>query len=205
MEPDNCWHCGTPREKSAFCRFCDHLQNPVPDYYEFFGLERKLSLDLADLRKRFYTMSRMVHPDRYMHAGPKERQYALEATAILNDAYRVLRDPVARVEYLLKERGLAGGAERAKDVPPELLEEVFELNMALEELRSGQEGVRQKLDEARRKFRALRESIDQELGALFAEYDRAPAPAIIAAIRGVLHRRRYADNLINQVESETAP
>ena len=63
----------------------------------------------------------------------------MENTAIINDGYRTLRDPVKRAEYLLTEEGFPIGEQRSKDVPPELLEEVFELNMALEEMRGGEE------------------------------------------------------------------
>src|SRR5262252_6729655 len=98
------------------------------NYYDFFGLEHRLNLDLRDLEQRFYSLSRQFHPDRYTLKSPAEQQYALEATAILNDAYRTLRDPLARSEYLLIENGFNVGEQGSKNVPPELLEEVFELN-----------------------------------------------------------------------------
>ena len=101
--------------------------------FEAFGLEPALSLDADDLKKRFYERSRQWHPDRFSRASAAEQEKALEMTAVLNDAFRTLRDPVARAEYFLKENGI----ELSKEAPPELLEEVFELNMALEELRDG--------------------------------------------------------------------
>ena len=91
MEPENCWHCGHAPESSLFCRYCNSLQRPKPDYYRFLGLERKLHLDPDDLQQRFYRLSRLLHPDRYLRRTATERQYSLEATAILNDAYRTLR------------------------------------------------------------------------------------------------------------------
>src|SRR5437899_1717779 len=113
--------------------------------------------------KRFYSLSRKFHPDLYTLKSPEEQQYALEATAILNDAYRTLRDPLTRAEYLLKENGFDIGEQGSKNVPPELLEEVFELNMALEELRGGDEEARTALAEAQKKFAGMRDDIDQEL------------------------------------------
>src|SRR3954462_14290203 len=100
------------------------------DYFQFFGIEPKLVLDTDALQKRFYELSRLLHPDRYSKKSPEEQQYSLDATALLNDAYRVLRDPLQRAEYVLKQAGFEIGEQRSKDVPPELLEEVFELNMA---------------------------------------------------------------------------
>jgi molecular chaperone HscB len=177
--------------------------NPVSsNYYDFFGLEHKLDLDLADLEKRFYALSRQYHPDRYTLKSREEQQYALDATAILNDAYRTLRDPLARAEYLLKENGFDIGEQGSKNVPPELLEEVFELNMALEELRGGDDSARAGLEEARKKFVDMREKIDAELQSRFAGYDRAPERSLLSEIRGLLNRRRYVRNLINEVERE---
>lgn len=202
MQPENCWHCGHSPEASLFCRFCNTLQRPVPDYYRFLGLERKLSLDPNDLQQRFYRMSRLLHPDRYHRRTPTERQYSLEATAILNDAYRVLRDPVARAEYVLKELGFQTGGERSKDVPPELLEEVFDLNMALEELREGDASVRPQLEEARKKFLDLQGEIDGRLEQLYLRYDATGDRAVLTEIRTILNRRRYIQNLVREVEKE---
>ena len=177
--------------------------NPLSsNYYDFFGLEHKLDLGLADLEKRFYALSRQYHPDRYTLKSREEQQYALDATAILNDAYRTLRDPLARAEYLLKENGFDIGEQGSKNVPPELLEEVFELNMAIEELRGGDDSARTGLEQARKKFAEMREKIDGELQSRFEGYDRAPDRSVLSEIRGLLNRRRYVRNLINEVERE---
>ncbi len=116
------------------------------------ALTRKLTLDNEALQKRFYELSRHWHPDRFSRKSAAEQAQALEATAILNDGYRTLRDPVKRAEYLLKEEGFPIGEQRSKDVPPELLEEVFELNMALEELKGGEESARPQLEAAKENF-----------------------------------------------------
>jgi molecular chaperone HscB len=128
------------------------------DYYEFFGIPRKLSVDQDDLQKRFYSLSREFHPDRYARKSLDEQQFALDATAILNDGYRVLRDPIRRAEYLLAQEGFDIGEQRSKDVPPELLEEVFELNMLLEETPG-----REELVEAHGKFQGMQRETDKEL------------------------------------------
>ena len=197
---DTCWQCGNAYDQSLFCKLCNALQRPTPDYYRFFGLPKRLAIDGRELQKRFYDMSRILHPDRFLRRAPTERQYSLEATAILNDAYRVLRDPVSRAEYVLTENGFDIGEQRSKDVPPELLEEVFELNMALEELRSGDSGARPQLEEARSRFLALRNAIDGELQQLFEKYDAGGDRAVLAQIRGILNRRNYIRNLVGEVE-----
>src|SRR5579875_1490972 len=143
------------------------------NFFEFFGIDRKLLLDPDVLQKRFYELSRNWHPDRFSRKSADEQAQALEATAVLNDGYRTLRDPVKRAEYLLTEEGFPIGEQRSKDVPPELLEEVFELNMALEELRGGDQSARPQLEAAKENFLGMRNEIDQQLLALFSKYDAA--------------------------------
>jgi molecular chaperone HscB len=180
------------------------------DYFEFFGLDRKLVIDLDALQKRFYDLSRQWHPDRFSRRPADEQDEALQATSVLNDGYRTLRDPVRRAEYLLTEEGFPIGEQRSRDVPPELLEEVFELNMLLEELRSGDESQRPQLNQARENFLDMRSGIDSELERLFSRYDEAPPESetskqVLQEIRGVLNRRRYIENLIRDVERALNP
>jgi len=166
-------------------------------FYEALGLGLALSLDADDLKKRFYDRSRQWHPDRFSRASSAEQEKALEMTAVLNDAFRTLRDPIARAEYFLKENGI----ELSKEAPPELLEEVFELNMALEELRDGDDSARPQLIEARDRFVAMRETIDGELSASALRYDASREKAVLDEIRATLNRRRYIRNLIKEVEN----
>jgi molecular chaperone HscB len=161
-------------------------------FYAAFDLEPTLALDAEDLKKRFYERSRLWHPDRFSRASVEEQEKALEMTAVLNDAFRTLRDPVARAEYFLKEKGI----ELSKEAPPELLEEVFELNMALEELRDGDDSARPQLLQARDRFLAMRDSIDDALAAAGAQSEPP-----LEEIRAMLNRRRYIRNLIRDVEN----
>jgi molecular chaperone HscB len=160
-------------------------------YYEALGLEPKLALDLDALRKRFYERSRESHPDLFGSS-------AEDRMAQLNDAFRTLRDPVTRAEYFLKENGI----ELSKDVPPELLEEVFELNMALEEMRGGDDSARPQLDSARERFEGMQLEIDTGLAALFVRHDAAGNRAALEEIAASLNRRRYISNLLRDVDKE---
>lgn len=175
------------------------------DYYAFFGMDRKLVVDLDELQKRFYQMSRLLHPDRFTRRPADEQQYSVDATAILNDGYRVLRDPLQRAEFVLKQEGFDVGEQRTKDVPPELLEEVFELNMALEEMRSGDDSARPQLEEARQRFVTMQDQIDATVNELFVNYDASQDRAVLGDIRGALNKRRYVRNLIRDVEKELTP
>src|SRR5208282_557929 len=145
----SCWSCGTMRAVH-FCSSCGKVQPPVPvDYFTFFGFPLKLNLDTAALEKEFYALSRRLHPDIFGQADARERAWSLEQSSMLNDAYRTLKDPIQRTEYLLRlegvelgeqskqatEKARATGQLKKQVVPADLLEEVFELNMHLEELR----------------------------------------------------------------------
>jgi len=133
-----------------FCQACGKVQPPAPvDYFTFFGLPRKLNVDVAALGRDFYELSRKLHPDLNARADSKEQEWILEQSSLLNDAYRTLKDPIKRTQYLLLLEGVeleeqskaatdqarATGETKKQIVPPDLLEEVFELNMQLEELR----------------------------------------------------------------------
>jgi molecular chaperone HscB len=166
------------------------------DYFQFLDIPRQLAIDGKDLEKRFYALSRQLHPDLFARKSAREQESALETSAILNDAYRTLKDPIERALYLLKLEGFEIAEQGTKDVPPELLEEVFELNMALEELRSGDEDARAQLQSARYRFESMRDQIDDAMQRQFAEWDASHDRAKLDQIRGQLNRRKYITNLI---------
>ncbi len=97
-----CWSCGDMRA-AQFCTSCGKVQPPTPvDYFTFFALPRKLNLDTAALEREFYVLSRKLHPDVYVGRDSQEQEWSLEQSSRLNDAYRTLKDPIRRTEYLLK-------------------------------------------------------------------------------------------------------
>lgn len=197
-----CWQCKKELEEALFCPECNALQSPTKNYFAFFRLPRHLSIDLEKLQAEFYELSRKLHPDKYSRKSEIERANSTAAAAVLNDAWRTLKNPITRAEYLLSQEGMEIGEQRSKDVPPELLEEVFELNMALEELREGDQSAKVGLAEAREKFQAMLSASDAELQKLFTKYDAQPASLALAEIRAVLNRRRYINNLIRDVDKE---
>src|ERR1019366_7798870 len=95
-----CGNCSAATGGAHFCPACGKIQ-PLPldtDYFAFFGLQRKLALDLPEFEQRFHALSWKLHPDNFMRASESERQLSLDRSSQLNDAYRTLRDPVARLE-----------------------------------------------------------------------------------------------------------
>jgi molecular chaperone HscB len=170
------------------------------DYYRVMGLEPRLQLDSNELQQIFYGRSRELHPDRFARASKEAQAAALEESSLLNDAYRTLREPAARAEYFLKAKGLDIAAQGTKNVPAELLEEVFELNMLLEELKEGGAGARPQVEQAREQFAGLLAKADAEMGTLFGNYDAAADDRALQELRQLLNRRRYITNLLRDID-----
>ena len=222
----SCWSCGTMRAEH-FCTACGKVQPPLPvDYFTFFGLPRKLEVNVPGLEKEFYALSRKLHPDLYSGADTREQEWSLEQSSQLNDAYRTLKDPIKRTEYLLRLEGVeleeqsktateqarSSGSLKKQVVPPDLLEEVFDLNMQLEELRAQkrlgeddpaliEEIGRQKL-ELEEKY----EGLFEELKGYWQKWDQAVDEGteedrlkIRDKMVDLLNRRSYIRNLVRDV------
>src|SRR5262245_41337945 len=129
------------------------------DYFEVFGLPKILDIDLTELEKTFHELSRKYHPDYFSAAPPAEKTQAVRMTALLNDAYRTLRHPIRRVEYLLS---LYGFKPDGSKVPKSLLLEVFEINEQLEGVKAGRASV-EEIDSLRAQIKEKRERFDEEL------------------------------------------
>src|ERR1700759_401673 len=110
-------------------------QGKSADHFSLFGSPRKLWIEMPGLEQKFLQLSWKLHPDNFVNASAEEQADSLKRSSALNDAYRVLRDPVARVEYLLEIEGARKEGQQKQQAPPELLEEHFELNESLDELR----------------------------------------------------------------------
>jgi molecular chaperone HscB len=214
-----------------FCASCGSVQPPAAiDHFTFFGLPRRLNLDLGKLEKEFYRLSRKLHPDVYARASARQQQWSLEKSSQLNDAYRALKDPIARTAYLLSlegvqleeqskaatDRARQTGEEKKQVVPPELLEEVFELNLQLQELRMSGEGERDPeilsaLRSAKQNFEARLQALQGELQKYWESWDALamtgrnlpPEDAARLKLRDqmvdLLNRRSYIRNLVRDV------
>jgi molecular chaperone HscB len=196
------------------------------DYFTFFSLPPKLHLDTSALEKAFYTLSRKLHPDRFASKPLAEQAAALAESSRLNDAYRTLKDPILRTQYLLTLEGIqleeqskaateaarTTGVEKKQVVPPELLEEVFELNMQLAEMRAANK-MGEDEPELRRDLMTAKDAFDEkmvetqaELEALWSQWDAAldagDRPAQLKArdaMVTVLNKRNYLRNLVRDV------
>jgi molecular chaperone HscB len=224
-----CRSCGAGAPVDEhFCPQCSRILalGRHGDYFAFLGLPRALTIDSADLERRFRELSRKFHPDYFYNASPTERLASLERSSYLNDAYRALKNPATRVEHLLAIEGMppvksedpsTGSGQVAAKVPAGLLEEVFALNEELDEIRESREsgaaaaGLRARLQAARTPIDAKRDAHEQQLQALAAQWDaqiESGSPetrrATLEALRERLLERNYINNLLATIEREVA-
>lgn len=199
----------------------------MPDFFAAFALPRHLNIDLAALEKAFYAQSRKLHPDRFASKPAAEQEAALAQSSLLNDAYRTLRDPIQRTQHLLTLEGVeleeqsktateaarSAGTEKKQLIPPELLEEVFELNMQLMEMKAAKEfgdeadpDLKRDLEAAAATFNAKMAATQLELEGLWNRWDAAedagdtPARgAVNDAMVTLLNKRSYLRNLVRDV------
>jgi molecular chaperone HscB len=199
------------------------------DFFTVFSLPRHLHLDTAVLEKVFYAQSRKLHPDRFASRPVAEQEAALEESSRLNDAYRTLKDPIARTQYLLSLEGVeleeqskaatdaarASGNEKKQLIPPELLEEVFELNMQLMEMKAAKEFGDQADPDLRRDLEAAAKTFDQKMAETMLELeglwtrwdaaedagDAAERTAVKDQLVALLNKRSYLRNLVRDVQS----
>jgi len=202
-------------------------------YFAIFSLPPHLVVDTPALEKSFYALSRRLHPDRFASRPAAEQEEALAASSRLNDAYRTLRDPIARTEYLLKLEGIeleeqssaataaarTSGTAKKQVVPEDLLEEAFELNMQLEEMRAAKKmgeddpQLRKDLQAAKVDFDAKMAAAQADLESLWSQWDNATNPTDPAAsdraaqlaardaMVALLNRRSYLRNLVRDVNA----
>jgi molecular chaperone HscB len=219
--PAKCWSCGLAvAGGEPFCAACGKVQPPrQADYFAIFDLPPKLDLDEQALEKQFYRYSRKLHPDVHARASQQEQEWSLAQASLLNDAYRTLKNPLERTRYLLRLEGVQFEEERGQGnlnpskVPADLLEEVFELNMQLEEMRQNQKmgeddpQLRRDLETAKNQFAAQLTALDEQVrsrwsawDAAWEQGDHAMKTAAKEAMTALLQRRSYLRNLVRDVD-----
>ena len=197
------------------------------DFFSVFSLPRHLQIDLAALEKSFYAHSRKLHPDRFAAKPMSEQEAALAESSQLNDAYRTLKDPILRTQHLLTLEGVeleeqskaateaarTSGTEKKQLIPPELLEEVFDLNMQLMEMKTAKQmgdeadpDLRHELEAAAKSFDAKMAETQHELEKLWTRWDTAvdtndaeTRNSTRDALVTLLNKRSYLRNLVRDV------
>jgi len=199
-----------------------NVETRARDFFGFLGLARKLKIDAADLEQRYRALSRQFHPDYFYNAPAAERRASLERSSYLNDAYRTLKNPASRIEYLLKLEGRVerdGFSRAAGSVPPPaLLEEVFALNEELDEIRAERENgapeaqwkarlecARAPIERKRAEHEAALEQLSAKWDALVdASADEPERRRVLDELQERFLERNYITNLLAGIERELA-
>ena len=218
MARSMCWHCQSAVTGEYFCERCVKVQ-PVSketDYFTCLGFPRRLTLDPKKLEAKFYELSRTFHPDFYQTKSPAEQTISLGNAAVLNTAYRTLRDPIQRAEYLVALE--TGSVKDIRTSPPaELFEEILELQDTLEEYRSSERDsqdshkLRTALEAEQRTLEQRKQEMEAKLQQLFTEWDRlqdrgeatsqtrVERDRLLKQIRDLLSNRTYITSIVNDL------
>lgn len=223
MARSMCWHCQSEMAGEYFCDRCVKVQ-PVSkdlDYFTCFGLPRRLAIDPQTLETKFYELSRAFHPDFYQNKSGEEQTISLGNSAMLNTAYRTLRDPIQRAEYLLDLE--AGSVKDIRTTPPaDLFEEILELQDTLDEFRASDRTsdvatvLRVTLQSERAMLEQRQRDMEAQIQQLFGLWDalqdrgeatdqaRAERGRILKDMRDILSNRTYVKNIVNDLVATIA-
>ncbi|HKY71144.1 MAG TPA: Fe-S protein assembly co-chaperone HscB [Nitrospira sp.] len=218
MARSMCWHCQSEVSGEYFCERCVKVQ-PVSkeaDYFTCLGFPRRLIIDPQELEAKFYELSRAFHPDFYQNKSETEQAISLSNAATLNTAYRTLRDPIQRAEYLLDLE--AGAVKEIRSSPPaDLFEEIIELQENLEEYRAADpssdtgRNLRTQLQTEQQKLEERQLAMEAQLERLFVEWDRlqdrgeatsqtrTDRERLLKHMREILSNRTYVKNIVNDL------
>src|SRR5687768_13872947 len=187
----------------------------MKDFFATLGIKRTFAVESAALERRFHLLQRDAHPDRFAAQHPDLVESALERSSDINEAYRILRDPMQRTKHLLSLYGFS--VEQAKKVPMELLETVMNVQEKIAELEFAvnqkSEIIKEQMKPLTDELRAKRTSLDIDLNKLRDEWDvkichvldpdtlsDAERP-ILAKITSLLAERAYINTLLASIEA----
>lgn len=222
MARSMCWHCQSEAHGEYFCDRCVKVQplSKDMDYFTCLGVPRLLNLEPNALEAKFYEMSRLFHPDFYQGKDDAEQAISLSNAAILNTAYRILKDPIRRAEYLVQLE--AGSVKDIRNQPPaDLFEEILSLQEDLEAFHSASSRrdpeatatLRAKLEKDRDSLERRQQDMEARLTRLFEVWDRlqtdqgtnrqADKEAVLKDMREILSNRTYVRNIVDDLVATT--
>ncbi|NML66300.1 Fe-S protein assembly co-chaperone HscB [Hymenobacter sp. RP-2-7] len=177
----------------------------TPSYFAFYDLPEGFLLDEAALKRKYYQLSRELHPDFHAQDTPAAQAEALRLSTLNTDAYRTLADPDRRMAYLLSQHGLLEEGSAQNQLPPDFLMEVMELNEQLMELEL--EPDQAAAEQLTQEVTALTDTLDAGIQPVLAGYPQLPPdhrPAALAQVRTYYLKKRYLLRLRQQLTTFAA-
>lgn len=137
------------------------------NYFELFGLPQCFRFDPARLERAYRKLQSEVHPDRFAAGSAQQQRVALQSSARVNEAYRALKDPVLRAQYLLELNGIEAISETDTQLPLDFLERQLERRETAAEAAAGRDSrtLATLLDEVRAEATELEMTLAQTLDA----------------------------------------
>jgi molecular chaperone HscB len=180
----HCWKCREP-VTGPVCSSCATIRPPPADadLFDVLGLPRLYFFERSALDQAFRQVSRKVHPDRYARKSAVERRMSLQWTALVNEARRILLDPISRARYLATG-DTAPPEEGGPVLDPEFLEDIFDMQMAAA---ADPDGVRARAGQ-------LRDALLAELDDTFARWEADDGDLLAVPER--LARLKYLNNIL---------
>lgn len=168
----------------------------MSNHFELFGLEPAYALDGAALEQAYRDIQSRIHPDRFAHAGDAERRASMQWTTRVNEAFRVLKDPVQRAKYLLELKGVDVAFETNTLMPPDFLMRQLELREALELAAAERDAGA--LERLRAALRRERRELETELA------DRIDAARDYAAAADLARKLMFLGKLDSEIDAAHA-
>ena len=162
----------------------------VLDPFAILGIAPSFDVDLAAVEQTHRELSRALHPDKYVGAGPSERREALSRAMEVNEAWRVVRDPIRRADALLAREGVTVAEDRGPPADPEFLMEMLEQREALADARHSRDlGAVRKMATA---IEARAHDVERRLSDGFA---RGDASSLVGSVGELRFYRRFLDEV----------
>lgn len=175
-------------------------------HFDTLGLPPHFTLDANELERHYLERSRAIHPDYHQAGSTAEQRASMELTAALNDAYATLRQPFRRAEYLLTLEGGPTAAEH-KQMEPAFLEEMLDLRMEIEELRSDGNHESPQRQVMEKQLTRRSEGLVAELGKRFSQLEKLARDdlsrrGLLIQIRQVLNAAKYIQGLLRDLRAD---
>ena len=158
------------------------------NYFDFYGLPETFVLNDADVKKKFYQLSKQYHPDFYANESDENQHEILELSTLNNKAYQTLADPAKRLEYILRLHNLV--SEGAKpQLPADFLMEMMDINERIMEVDSKEE-----LGSITAEVLAIEGDMNEELAGLTTDYthlDDTARESRLNKIANIYFRQKY--------------
>ena len=176
----------------------------MADPFDTLGVEPRFDLDLATVERRHRELSKALHPDRYAGTAAAERRMALGRAIDVNEAWRIVKDPVRRAEALLRRAGVDVSETAEPKASPALLMEMMEAREERSEA-AGDKKLGQ-VAELGERMRAREGAVVAALGAAFTEAggERERMSAVLPKVGELRYVRRFLDE-VSAIEERLSP